>query len=149
MASGNGRKAVTFPGTYAGVITVAGTTQDGNLYAGSNLGPEVVLAAPACEIESTLLGGGFGYHGDGTSFAAPIVAATVADLLEVESPLDVTHIVKLLTTTMTPLPSSRGFKLGSLNAGRALMAIQAEQEQHRASLSTGSTKRGNHERHTN
>ncbi len=133
-ASGNGRRAVTFPGTYAGVITIAGTNPDGELYPRSNLGPEVVLAAPACEIESTLLGGGFGRYGDGTSFAAPIVAATIADILEIEPHIGAAHLVDLLVATATPMPPPKAFSFGFLSAGRALMAVHKEQADHNARL---------------
>lgn len=124
-ASGNNGPVVDFPGTYPGVITVAGTKADGSIAGFSNLGPEVALAAPGFGIRSTLLGGSVGLfdgHGNGTSFAAPAVAATVALLLQADPRLSRKQLLDLLQQNGKPLTNStRNFKI--LDSGQSLLAL--------------------------
>lgn len=121
-AAGNQGGSVTFPGTYPGVITVAGTNQDDTLWAISNRGTEVALAAPATGVYSTLLGGGFGLRGEGTSYSTPMVAAAVADLLQVDSRLDRDHLVTLLKASTRPIATA-GQSFGVLDAGQSLLSL--------------------------
>ena len=68
-------------------------------------------------------------HVDGTSFAAPIVAATVAALLEANSRLTPPLIKELLVRTASPVagvgPERQG--AGALNAGRATALALVEE----------------------
>lgn len=124
-ASGNNGPAVDFPGNYPRVITVAGTDQDGKVASFANLGPQVALAAPATAIRSTLLGGGFGlFHdwGNGTSFAAPAVTATVALLLQADPRLSHPQLLALLQKNGKPLNNSTlNFKI--LDSAQSLLAL--------------------------
>lgn len=121
-ASGNESQAVGFPANYPGVIAVAGSNQDGSLASFSNLGPEVVLAAPATGMQSTLLGGGFGINGQGTSYAAPVVAATIALLLQTDNRLQRPQLVSLLRTNGRALTTS-SMNFNILDSGKSLLAL--------------------------
>jgi subtilisin family serine protease len=121
-ASGNESQAVSFPANYPGVIAVAGSNQDGSLASFSNLGPEVILAAPATGMQSTLLGGGFGINGQGTSYAAPVVAATIALLLQTDLRLQRPQLVSLLRTNGRALTTS-GMNFNILDSGKSLLAL--------------------------
>jgi len=121
-AAGNVGGPVAFPGTYAGVITVAGTNQDDTLWAMSNRGPEAALAAPASGVYSTLLGGGFGQRSAGTSYSAPMVTAAVAAMLQVDGRLGRDQISALLKAATHPLATA-GYGFGLLDMGAALLAL--------------------------
>ncbi|MBS4095389.1 MAG: S8 family serine peptidase [Sulfuricella sp.] len=122
VAAGNGGGAVKFPGTYPGVITVAGTNLDGTLWSGSCLGSEVTLGAPATGVTSTVLGGGFGIRSQGTSYATPMVAASVAGILQLDRRFDHARIAALLRANALPLAPG-GYDFGILAAGQTLLAL--------------------------
>ena len=89
VAAAGNDEAVCYPAAYSRVIAVSATDYDymnGNdiLANFSSVGPEVELAAPGVNINSTLLGGGYVTH-DGTSMASPHVAGTAA-LVWAENP---------------------------------------------------------------
>ena len=65
--------SVKYPAKYDTVIAVSATTRDDSLPRYSSRGPEVELAAPGNDIESTLLDGGYGSK-SGTSMACPHVS---------------------------------------------------------------------------
>ena len=65
------------PAGYASVIAVAATDKDDTRATWSSTGPDMELSAPGVDINSTLLGGGYGEK-DGTSMACPHVAGTAA-----------------------------------------------------------------------
>jgi subtilisin len=68
---------VSYPARYASVVAVAATNQDDVRPCFSSTGPAVELAAPGVDVNSTLLGGGYGTK-SGTSVASPHVAGTAA-----------------------------------------------------------------------
>ena len=81
-AAGNeGSEAPAYPAAYPGVVAVASTDAEaGGISPFSNTGPWVDIAAPGQDVLSTASGGGYGQF-SGTSFAAPLVAATAALVL--------------------------------------------------------------------
>lgn len=116
-AAGNGLASpVAYPANLPGVIAVANSTTDGYLFLTSNFGPEVALAAAGVNPPTTLLGGGFGSFGSGTSFAAPQVAGALAALRSAHPRWSKGLLLKALQATSKPVPG-RGF--GSLQAGAA------------------------------
>lgn len=71
-----------FPAAHSnlGVIAVSATDRIDRRAEWSNFGEHVSLCAPGVDITSTIPGGGYG-RAQGTSFAAPMIAATAALLL--------------------------------------------------------------------
>lgn len=124
-AAGNKGGEVKFPGTYPGVICVAGSNRDRTLWSGSSRGAEVTLAAPASEVHSTLLNGGFGARSQGTSYAAPMVAASVALLLTSDARLTAPRIAVLLRETAGKLEGG-DYPYGILDSAQALLALLPE-----------------------
>nr|WP_312034040.1 type VII secretion-associated serine protease mycosin [Actinoplanes sp. TBRC 11911] len=69
---------VWYPAREPGVIAVAGMEKDGDtLWSGSITGKQTVVTAPATQLVGARPGGGY-WKVQGTSFAAPMVAATAA-----------------------------------------------------------------------
>jgi subtilisin family serine protease len=107
-AAGNaGGTDPTYPASYPGVVSVAGTDPAGNLYPWSSYGPWVSVAAPGCNL-STLMGGGVGQF-CGTSAAAPLVAG-LAGLAFEAGAQDAAQVVAALeqTTSAVPGPVATG-----------------------------------------
>lgn len=89
-AGGQTIASVTFPGQYGSVIAVAGTEVDGGPWRSGGRGPDALVAAPAVDVWRA----GFDDHsegyarapslerGQGTSFAAPLVASAAAIWLQ-------------------------------------------------------------------
>lgn len=116
-AAGNGLAApVAYPARLPGVIAVANCGTSGYLYLTSAFGPEVTVAAVGDKPFTTLLGGGAGSPGVGTSFAAPQVAGVLAALRSANPGWSKALLVQALQGTGKPVPG-HGFRL--LQAGAA------------------------------
>ena len=140
-AAGNGHGAITRPANCARVIGVAALNRDGFKASYSNFGPGLALATVGGDAAdgawTGLLGDG-GLLGldnagsrepgapvyravSGTSFAAPIVAATIGLMLAVNSRLSAAQIVAGLAASARPhVVSSRIGACSALNPGRCI-----------------------------
>lgn len=115
---------VLWPAAYPGVIAAAGVDQQGNHAAVSVTGPEVVLAAPAVDIVSTGLNGGY-RSGTGTSDATAIIAGAAALVRAKYPDLTAEQVVHRLTATATdkgPPGRDNEYGYGVLNIVKALTA---------------------------
>lgn len=123
-AAGNGSgQPVSFPARLPGVLAVANSNDDGTLYRGSNLGPEVALAAPGVLPVTTLMRGQYGARGSGTSYSAPIVAAVLAVLRGANPHWSPGTLLRALQSTAKAVP---GQTFGSLQAGAAAVALSPD-----------------------
>jgi serine protease len=138
VAAGNEGLAVGAPANCAGVVSVAGVRHAGTKVGYSNLGPEVTLGAPAGNcgqdtgpclyslITTTDTGAtspsvpsysnGSNYS-VGTSFAAPLVSATVSLMQAIKPDATPAQIIAALRSSARAFPSS--------GAGAGVSACQA------------------------
>jgi subtilisin family serine protease len=129
VAAGNRASRLPFyPGNYAESFTVAGTTAQDTVYANSNYGSQIDVAAPAANIFSTYVDDGVsGYaYLTGTSMAAPHVAGLAALVWAVQPDLPLGRVEKLLGQTADDLGApgwDETFGFGRINAQRALAAF--------------------------
>lgn len=121
-AGNNYGGAVAFPANMAGVIAVAATDETGKLASYSNLGPEITVAAPGSALVSTLLGGSYGSAGAGTSFAAPVVTAALADLRSLNPNLPVGSYADYLKANTIAI-SGGTYSFGLLQPGQMGLAM--------------------------
>lgn len=124
---------VSVPANCPGALAVSGVRHVGSKVGYSNIGPEVALAAPAgncVNLQGTCLypllttinlgqrqAGANGYsdgsnYSVGTSFASPLVAATVGLMLSVDPTLTPSKIREILQATVRPFPTSRPLAAG-------------------------------------
>lgn len=111
--------AITYPGEAAGLITVGTTTPDGSTIpaeSGRSVSRPHLVApggAPGRDVSSTLVGGGFGPVGWGTSYAAPLVSGALALLLDSNPSLTPAEARDHLVATAAPLEGNRRLDLSS------------------------------------
>lgn len=103
---------VWYPAREPGVIAVAGLERDTNsLWSGSITGPETVLTAPATGLVGARPGGY--WQVQGTSFAAPLVAASAALLRSRWPHMSAANVVNRLISTAHDLgPAGRDDHFG-------------------------------------
>ncbi|WP_405555647.1 S8 family serine peptidase [Streptomyces canus] len=113
-ASGNEGKGdtVTYPKNYPGVLTVGGVDNGGNIWKGSNYGPEVLLSAPATHIVSAGWPGNDTIRsGTGTSDATAFVSAAAALLKSKFPDLTAGQIANRLVKTAALPNAEKGLSL--------------------------------------
>ena len=124
-AAGNsGSDTPEYPAAYPGVVAVSGTDSAGSLASFSSFGNWVGLAAPAVQVLSTTTGGGI-VPSDGTSFAAPLVAAAAAVVRTRHPDWTRAQVVRQLEQTAAdagPTGLDPAFGYGILDLGAAVGA---------------------------
>jgi len=112
--------SVIYPAKYDSVIAVSATNSADGLAYFSSVGNEVELAAPGVDINSTLLGGGYGEK-SGTSMASPHVAGTAALVWAADTSLYNYEIRQKLQTTAEDIGlSTREQGYGLVDAAAAV-----------------------------
>jgi len=101
--SGPGTNTVTYPAKYSEVIAVAATDSADNVPSWSSRGPEIDLAAPGVNINSTYLSGKYKLL-SGTSMSAPHVTGVVALRLFLKPGESSAQIEAVLEAYQDPLP---------------------------------------------
>jgi subtilisin family serine protease len=128
-ASGNfGPKSPPqYPAVDPNVIAVSATDADDKLFAASNIGPHIALAAPGVDILLPSPGGDYQLI-SGTSFSAAYVSGVAALLLQRAPGLSPDQVRKILTDTakdLGPAGKDPEFGFGLVDAYGAIMAVQA------------------------
>ncbi|MGR6322575.1 type VII secretion-associated serine protease mycosin [Micromonospora soli] len=110
LATSDSRK-VWYPAREPGVLAVTGLDRNDNLWSGSVTGHETVLSAPATAIYGARPGGYWLMQG--TSFAAPLVAATAALVRARYPQMSAADVVNRIITTARDLgPTGRDDRFG-------------------------------------
>jgi len=124
-ASGNTSSSVTYPATHANVVAVGATDRFDNKAGFSSFGPQLWVCAPGVAIRSTTLSGSY-TNSDGTSFSAPLVAATAGLMLSVMPSLTPAELKQILKLTAKDLGAA-GFDnptgWGRINANDAVLHV--------------------------
>ncbi|MBM0235840.1 type VII secretion-associated serine protease mycosin, partial [Micromonospora sp. STR1_7] len=111
-----------FPAAYDGVLGVGAIGADGVRAAFSQTGPYVDLVAPGSEVLVAAPGQGH-QRVEGTSYAAPFVAATAALLRQYRPELTAAQVAERIIATADPAPGpghGGGYGAGVLNPYRAV-----------------------------
>jgi len=109
------RDKVIYPARYESCIAVAATDSSDYRAYFSSTGPDVEISAPGVSINSTLLGGGYGYK-SGTSMASPHVAGVVALMIKA----NVADVRTKLQDTADYLGNPLWYGYGLVNAVEAV-----------------------------
>src|SRR3954452_23864934 len=119
-AGNNGNSNPFYPAASPGALSVAATQPDDVLYAWSNFGPWVAVAAPGCDL-TTARGGQYG-EVCGTSAATPVVAGIAALAISYAPGASVEAIRTAVTSTAHPVA---GVTYGRVDVAAALGALGA------------------------
>ncbi|SCL24500.1 type VII secretion-associated serine protease mycosin [Micromonospora nigra] len=107
-----------YPAAYDGVLGVGAISADGSRADFSQTGTYVDLVAPGSDV--VVCAPGQGHHrAEGTSYAAPFVAATAALLRGYRPELTAAEVTRRLVSTADPAPDG-GYGAGVLNPYRAV-----------------------------
>ncbi|RKF27809.1 type VII secretion-associated serine protease mycosin [Micromonospora globbae] len=120
-AAGNLHEAgdpTPYPAAYDGVLGVGAIAPDGSRASFSQAGPYVDLVAPGSEVLMAAPGHGH-RRAEGTSYAAPFVAATAALLRAYHPDLTAAQVAERIVATTDPAPDG-GYGAGVLNPYRAV-----------------------------
>jgi type VII secretion-associated serine protease mycosin len=111
-----------YPAAYDGVLGVGAIGADGSRAAFSQTGPYVDLVAPGSDV--LMAAPGQGHHrAEGTSYAAPFVAATAALVRQYRPELTARQVAQRILDTADPAPGDErggGYGAGVLNPYRAV-----------------------------
>ncbi|WP_328780129.1 S8 family serine peptidase [Streptomyces canus] len=112
-ASGNSGRGdvVDYPKKYPGVLTVGGVDRNGEIWKGSDFGPELLLTAPATRIVHAGWPGNKLSIGDGTSDSAAFVSAAAALLRSKFPDLTAGQVANRLVKTAVLPASAKGLSL--------------------------------------
>ncbi|MGC4745330.1 type VII secretion-associated serine protease mycosin [Micromonospora sp. DT201] len=111
-----------FPAGYEGVLGVGAIGADGGRATFSQTGSYVDLVAPGSEVLTAAPGAGH-HQVEGTSYAAPFVAATAALLRQYRPELTAAQVAERIIATADPAPGAGhggGYGAGVLNPYRAV-----------------------------
>lgn len=114
-----------YPAAYPGVVGVGAIGPDGNRAATSPVGSYVDIVAPGDGVIGAVPGGGHATH-QGSSFAAPFVAATAALIRAYRPQLGQADVVRRLLATTDPAGGAgdpAGYGRGVLNPARAVTEL--------------------------
>jgi hypothetical protein len=121
-AAGNdGSSEPTYPASYAGVLSVAASNNNGVVQGFSQYGSAANIAAPGLDVLSTWENNDYAIL-TGTSMAAPHVAAAAALVIAADPSLSGPQVVHLLTSTARPTAGGDPIDGGELDAGAAVQA---------------------------
>ncbi|GDY33452.1 type VII secretion-associated serine protease mycosin [Gandjariella thermophila] len=127
--SGDQGNPPTYPASFPGVVSVTAVDTSGRFWPRSESGPQTTLAAPGVDIFSANDHGGYLY-GDGTSYAAPYVAATAALIWSQHRQLTAGQVIAQLIATANhkgDQPHDNEYGYGLINPLRALTTPPTQQ----------------------
>jgi filamentous hemagglutinin family protein len=123
-----------YPGADPNVMAVSATDADDQIYANSNRGKYVSVAAPGVEVLVPAPDGNYEFT-TGTSVAAAHVSGVAALLLQRDPKLDADGMREILTSTANPLGTkgrTDDFGYGRIDPLKALQAVDAKTAGRRA-----------------
>lgn len=107
-----GADAIQYPARYPGIVAVGGVQNSGEIWSGSNYGPQVMLTGPAVDIVSAGDSGTSKYQkATGTSDATAYASATAALLREKFPNLSAGQILNRMVKTAGLPASAKGIAL--------------------------------------
>lgn len=117
-AGNSGDTTTMYPGSYPGVLSVAGTQSNDALYSWSTYGSWVDVAAPGCDYTTTRSGGYGSFCG--TSAATPVVAGLIGLARSLAPSASVTQVIDAVESSAVNIGSvvayGRVDAAGTLNA---------------------------------
>ncbi len=115
-----------YPAAYDGVVGVGAIAESGARTANSQVGPYVDLVAPGADITMAANKSGDYWIGEGTSFAAPYVAAAAALVRSRWPSMTADDVVRQLEGTADPVPGgphSAAYGYGEIDPFRAVNQV--------------------------
>ncbi len=138
-AGNDNNSNVVYPAAYPNVISVASTTQIDTKSTFSSYGTWIDICAPGSQIWSLSPSNSYTVK-DGTSFAAPLVSATVGLMLSINPNLTPDEVTSCLLSSCDNINLFNPDYIGLLGAGRlnvqnALLCVNSEESLYDAWLS--------------